>query len=152
MTAPQRDAEIHRRWHATEEIKGAVPPISQEEVDARAKAALEFLVRSGTLDTLVELAATIKMLHDIVTDEIVEEIGRAVRLLGTALDTLTRSQHLMALVNAIADPEIERGMKKRVGISDILGLLRDEDTRRGIYYLLLIARAVGKEVRNIAEP
>ncbi|CCC81833.1 DUF1641 domain-containing protein [Thermoproteus tenax] len=152
MTAPQRDAEIRRRWHATEEIKGAVPPISQEEVDARAKAALEFLVRSGTLDTLVELAATIKMLHDIVTDEIVEEIGRAVRLLGTALDTLTRSQHLMALVNAIADPEIERGMKKRVGISDILGLLRDEDTRRGIYYLLLIARAVGKEVRNLAEP
>lgn len=113
---------------------------------------LEILDRSGALDSLVELALTLKMFGDVITDDMVENAGKLVRDLGFMVDAITRSPLPPLVSRALNDPEldklVERIGEEKVSLWKVFSLLRDEDTLRGLYAFLTVMKNLGRLLRE----
>lgn len=152
--------ELRRRWLAVDRIVQTPsgksrPALSQEEVLQNLWAAAEFLVRSGTLDHVVELLSTLAMIHDVVTDRMVDELAKnVVRPIGLLIDGLSRTSLLEVLSNALADPELEKAILevregKKISTGTLITLFNNNEVRQGLYILLMLMKALGKAAKRI---
>ncbi|MEM4898143.1 MAG: DUF1641 domain-containing protein [Pyrobaculum sp.] len=152
--------ELVRKWLSVERVVQtasgkSTPALSQEEVAQRLWAAAEYLVRSGTLDDIVELLATVVMVYDLVTDRMVDELAKnVVKPVGLLIDGLTRTSLPEVFAEALADPELEKAILDvkegaKVSTTKILSLLNNDEVKRGMYILLTFMKALGKAARRI---
>jgi Protein of unknown function (DUF1641). len=152
--------EPRRRWLAVERVVAtpsgkSKPAMSEEEVRQHLMAAAEYLVRSGTLDHVVELLALLAMIHDVVTDRMLDEMARnVIRPLGLLIDGLTRSSLLEVFSRALADPELEKALLevkegKKVSIMTLVSLANDTEVRQGLYIMLKFLKALGSSAKTI---
>lgn len=152
--------ELRRRWLAVDRIVQtpsgkSKPALSQEEVMQNLWAAAEYLVRSGTLDHVVELLATLAMIHDVVTDRMVDELAKnVVRPVGLLIDGLTRTSLPEVVANALADPELEKAILevkegKKISTGTLISLINNNEVRQGLYILLMFMKALGKAAKRI---
>ncbi|MEM1925501.1 MAG: DUF1641 domain-containing protein [Pyrobaculum sp.] len=152
--------ELVRKWLAVERVVKtasgkSTPALSQEEVAQRLWAAAEYLVRSGTLDDIVELLATVVMIYDLVTDRMVDEFAKnVVKPVGLLIDGLTRTSLLEVFAEALADPELEKAILevkegKKISTSRLISLMRDDEVKRGIYIMLTLMKALGRATRRV---
>jgi uncharacterized protein YjgD (DUF1641 family) len=152
--------EIRRKWLAVDRIVAtpsgkSMPTVPREVVEQQLWGAAEYLVRSGVLDHVVELLATIAMLHDVVTDRMVDVLAKnVIRPLGLLIDGLTRTSLVEAIGRALADPELEKALveakeDKKISIRTLISLLNDAEVRRGLYITLVLLKALGKSAKEI---
>ncbi|ABO08276.1 DUF1641 domain-containing protein [Pyrobaculum calidifontis] len=151
--------ELRSRWIATERVVATAagkskPVLPDEVVLQHLKAAAEFLVRSGTLDVVVELLATLAMLQDVVTDRMVDEWARNLRKVGLLADSLTRTSLLEVLSNALLDVELERAILevkdgKKISLITLISLFNDQEVRQGLYIVLKLLKALGKATKTL---
>lgn len=152
--------ELIRQWLAVDRVVQTPsgksrPAVSQEEVVLHLWAAAEYLVRSGALDHIVELLTTLVMIHDVVTDKMVDEFAKnVVRPVGLLIDGLTRTSLLETFAEALADPELEKAILevkegKKISTSKLISLMRDDEVKRGIYIMLTLMKALGRATRRI---
>ena len=151
--------ELRSKWIATERVvataSGKSKPVLPDEVVLQhLKAAAEFLVRSGTLDVVVELLATLAMLQDVVTDRIVDEWARNLRKVGLFADSLTRTSLLEVLSNALLDVELEKAILevkegKKISLTTLISLFNDQEVRQGLYIALKLLKALGKATKAL---
>lgn len=153
-------SEDKRRWYAVDRPDARTlsgrpkPPLTHEEALAKSLEALEYLARSGALDALVELASTLKMVRDVVVDEMVEDLGKTLGELGSLVDGVTRTPIPRALVSALNDPEVDKALleaaSKKISITKLIYMLFDDDVKRGLYIVLTILRALGRRAKDFA--
>ncbi|MEM4964819.1 MAG: DUF1641 domain-containing protein [Pyrobaculum sp.] len=150
--------ELVRKWLAVERVVKtasgkSTPALSQEEVAQRLWAAAEYLVRSGTLDDIVELLATVVMIYDLVTDRMVDEFAKnVVKPVGLLIDGLTRTSLLEVFAEALAELEkaiLEVKEGKKISTSRLISLMRDDEVKRGIYIMLTLMKALGRATRRV---
>jgi uncharacterized protein YjgD (DUF1641 family) len=112
-------------------------------------ASLETLValqRAGTLDELVGLVDAVSLLTAALEDDMVTELARTGSRLGEVADEAADPdavRGLTRLVRAVGDAETAEA--EAVGAVGLLRATRDPEVKRGLGYLLALARAVGRQ-------
>ncbi|MBE3599291.1 MAG: DUF1641 domain-containing protein [Limnochordaceae bacterium] len=127
-------------------------PVTTEpsQVTTRVMARLEALEASGALDTLVEAAGAFKALMDSMTPGVLARMAGLASDAGLLLDEVLQSGRpvLVDAVRALGDAAREsRGRTRAPGIRELWQMARDPDTRRGLAFLLGLARALGARMR-----
>lgn len=154
MTEPSRKWIAVARVVATPSGKSK-PVLTEEEVKRELWAAAEFLVRSGVLDHVVELLTTLAMIHDVVTDRMVDELSKnVVKPLGLLIDSVTRSSLLEVLSNTLVDPQLEKAILEvkrgeKISLGTLTSLLSDDEVKAGLYIFLTFLKAVGRSVKRL---
>lgn len=115
---------------------------------------LILLNASGALDTLIDLALTLKNLSSIVTDDMVDNMAVIAGNILELISSMADNPIVKAVEDSINDPNVDEALLRigeaKVGLSDIIRLLKDPDVLAGIYVFLTIMKAVGVNLRRIA--
>lgn len=110
-------------------------------------AALETLVRlqrSGTLDELAGLADGLTLATAALDDEMVQSLARTGSRLGEVVDTAAEPETARGLERALrAVGEAEASNPEPLGAMGLVRALRDEEVRRGMGFLVALARGLG---------
>jgi|SRR5579883_1379274 uncharacterized protein YjgD (DUF1641 family) len=118
---------------------------------------LDELRKSGALDALIESAYLIKTMRDMLTDDSVSNLAGKVSALVDLLPVLPElsktlgSDAVGTMLKATASPEVEEALHNppKVGYRALISSLRDEDMQRGLGFLLVLGKAVGKRVKQV---
>ncbi|WP_255198704.1 DUF1641 domain-containing protein [Halorarius litoreus] len=112
-------------------------------------AALGTLVRlqqTGTLDELAQLADGLTLATAALDDEMVQSLARTGSRLGEVVDTAAEPETARGLQRALsAVGAAEREGAEPLGAVGLVRALRDEEVRRGMGFLVALARGLGHE-------
>ncbi|MEF8901991.1 MAG: DUF1641 domain-containing protein [Halovenus sp.] len=131
---------------ATEQTVGLAETIGEN--GAELEAALDsilILQRSGTLDELIEFAEVASLASAALDDEMVTSLASTGSSLGEIADTAAEDDvrnGLETALEGIAGAEAEE--TEAVGVRTLVGATRDPEVKRGLGYLLSVARAIGE--------
>ena len=103
------------------------------------------LQRSGTLQEIAELAEVISLVTDALDDEMVTSLAGTGSALGEVADTAAEPdtrEGVERLLESVGDAE--RADVEPVGTLGLVRSLRDPEVKRGLGYLLTVARGVGR--------
>jgi uncharacterized protein YjgD (DUF1641 family) len=103
------------------------------------------LQRSGTLQEIAELAEVISLVTDALDDEMVASLAGTGSALGEVADTAAEPdtrEGVERLLESVGDAE--RADVEPVGTLGLVRSLRDPEVKRGLGYLLTVARGVGR--------
>jgi uncharacterized protein YjgD (DUF1641 family) len=136
---------------ATEETVRLAEAVGRDGDDlADAMATVVELQRNGTLDQLVEVADVLSLATDALTDDmVVELVGTAASLAEVAdtaaeEDTVRGIETLMRALGTASDPDAPA---VSLGPMGLMRALRDPDVKRGMGYLVTVAKALGAGLR-----
>ncbi len=132
--------------------------LDKEKLESLVYAAsrLDELRRAGTLDALFDMAYLVKTLRDMLTDDSVANLSaklasllEIVPLLPDLAKPLTTGA-VSAMLQATASEEVAEALNNppKVGYRALIATLRDEDMQRGLGFLLVLGKAVGKKVQE----
>lgn len=111
------------------------------------EAALETLVRlqrAGTLDELAQLADGLTLATAALDDEMVQTLARTGSRLGEVVDTAAEPETARGIERALrAVGEAEASEPAPLGAVGLVRALRDEEVRRGMGFLVALARGLG---------
>jgi Uncharacterized conserved protein, COG2427 len=118
---------------------------------------LDDLKKSGALDALIESAYLVKTMRDMLTDDSVSNLAGKISALVDLLPVLPElsktlsSDAVETMLKATASPEVEEALHNppKVGYRALISSLRDEDMQRGLGFLLVLGKAVGKKVEQV---
>lgn len=131
---------------ATPETASLAARVGEDAADLEsALATLVALERSGALDDLAELADVASLATAALDDEMVTTLARTGSSLGEVIDTAADPETVRGLdllLGAVGEATDEPA--EPVGLRRLLGDLRDPDVRRGLGFLLAVARATGR--------
>ncbi|MFB6151124.1 MAG: DUF1641 domain-containing protein [Haloarculaceae archaeon] len=117
-----------------------------DDLDA-ALATLVRLQRTGTLDDLAELADVASLATSAVDDEMVTTLARTGGALGGVADAASDPEAVRGIETLVtALGEADAGDPEPVGAVGLVRSLRDPDVKRGLGYLLSVARSTGREL------
>jgi uncharacterized protein YjgD (DUF1641 family) len=131
---------------ATEQTAGLAETVGEN--GAELEAALDSVLalqRSGALDDVRELAEVTSLLSGALDDEMVISLAATGSSLGEVAETAAGDDSrrgLETVLEGLADAEA--GETEAVGLRTLAGATRDADVRRGLGYLLSLARAIGE--------
>ncbi|WP_069807812.1 DUF1641 domain-containing protein [Vulcanisaeta thermophila] len=116
---------------------------------------LLILSESGALDTLVDLALTLKNISSVITDDMVDNIAVMIRDLLGIVGNVVGNPVVKVVSDSINDPEVDRALlsikDRKIGLSQIISLMRDPDVLTGLYIFLVIMKAMGINFRKYVE-
>ncbi len=100
---------------------------------------------------LSDLLSVYRMLMDMMNDEMVKEMSKTVAALARLLNGLISSDLPAVLEKALQDPKLDRVLMDppKVGLSGLLGALRDEDFQRGLGVMVELLKALGRASKEI---
>ncbi len=108
---------------------------------------LIILHESGALDTLVDLALTLKDVSSVITDDMFDNMVVMIRDLLEIMNNIVGNPVIKVIADSINDPKIDRALMELenndVGLAKVIGMLRDPDVLRGAYILLTLIKAIG---------
>ncbi|MGC9180529.1 MAG: DUF1641 domain-containing protein [Vulcanisaeta sp.] len=108
---------------------------------------LIILHESGALDTLVDLALTLKNVSSVITDDMFDNMVVMIRDLLEIMNNIAGNPIIKVIADSINDPKIDRALMELedndVGLAKVIGMLRDPDVLRGAYILLTLIKAIG---------
>ncbi|WP_054853592.1 DUF1641 domain-containing protein [Vulcanisaeta distributa] len=114
---------------------------------------LLLLYKSGALDTAIDLLMTIKNISSVITDSMVDNVALMLRELAPLIDALVSSPLVKMLGDSLNDVEVDEAIikvrEKGVGLSDVIGLMRNDDVLTGLYLFLTIMKSLGKKVKEL---
>ncbi|MEM0117362.1 MAG: DUF1641 domain-containing protein [Conexivisphaerales archaeon] len=118
---------------------------------------LDELRKSGALDALIETAYLVKTIRDMVTDDSVSNLAGKIASVMELLPILPdlaatiNNEAVVTMLQATASQEVEEALKNppKVGYRALISSLRDEDMQRGLGFLLVLGKAVGKKVKKV---
>lgn len=131
---------------ATEQTVGLAETIGEN--GAELEAALDSIValqRSGTLDELIEFAEVVSLVSAALDDEMVTSLAATGSSIGEIAETAAEDDvrnGLETALQGVADAEAEA--TEAVGVRELVGAARDPEVKRGLGYLLSLARAIGE--------
>lgn len=117
---------------------------------AEIESALETLVRlerAGTLEELADVADAATLLTAALDDEMVMRLARTGSSLGEVAETASEpetARGVQTLLRAVG--EANDGVHEPAGAMGLVRSLRDPDVRRGMGFLLAVAREIGRGV------
>jgi uncharacterized protein YjgD (DUF1641 family) len=134
---------------ATRETVSLAETVGAEGEDlAAGLATLARLQREGTLDDLAELGDAASLATAALDDEMVTTLARTGGSLGELADTAADPetvQGMQTLLRAVGDAS-DPDAAEPVGALGLVGALRDPEVKRGMGFLLAVARATGREL------
>ncbi len=106
------------------------------------------------LNTLSDMLTMYRLLMDMMNDQVIEELSKQISALMRLMNGLISSDLPSILERAMQDPELDKALldPPKVGLSGILGALRDEDFQRGLGIAVELLKALGrasKEIRGL---
>ncbi|MFB6161702.1 MAG: DUF1641 domain-containing protein [Haloferacaceae archaeon] len=105
------------------------------------------LERAGTLDELAELADAAALVTAALDDEMVTSLASTGGSLGEVADAASDPETVRGVRTLLrAVGEASRDPPERVGLLGLLRSFRDAAVRRGIGFLLAVARGVGRDL------
>ncbi|MGC8607862.1 MAG: DUF1641 domain-containing protein [Vulcanisaeta sp.] len=108
---------------------------------------LIILHESGALDTLVDLALTLKNVSSVITDDMFDNMVVMIRDLLEIMNNIAGNPIIKVIADSINDPKIDRALMELedndVSLAKVIGMLRDPDVLRGAYILLTLIKAIG---------
>lgn len=113
-------------------------------------AALDTLVRlerSGTLDDLAELAEVVSLATAAADDEMVATLAGTGESLGELADVASKPETvrgLEAMLDAVGEASDAEDPPDPVGAWGLLAATRDPDVKRGLGFLVAVARSLGE--------
>ena len=126
----------------TVRLAGAVGENGDELADAMGTVAE--LQRNGTLDDLAALSDLLALANGALDDEMVMRLAGTGSGLGELADTAAEPETVRGLermLNAVGDASVED--PEPVGALGLMKATRDPEVKRGLGYLVAIARALG---------
>ncbi|PCR88928.1 DUF1641 domain-containing protein [Natrinema ejinorense] len=135
---------------ATDEV-AALGEATGENADDLADAieALARLQRSGTLDDLVAIADVAALGSSAMDDGMVTKLAATGTSLGEVADTAADddvARTLEAVLGAVGEAGAEP--TKPIGVRGLVRALRDLDVRRGLGFVIAVARKTGRRLRK----
>ncbi len=120
-----------------------------DNADAVANAldGLTQLESTGDLETLLGVVHGLSLLSDAMDDELVMSLGSTASSLGEVADAASKPSArtgTLTLIEALGDAA--ESDPEPVGMTGLMGALRDEDVKQGIGFFLAIARAMGQRL------
>ncbi len=113
---------------------------------------LIILHESGALDTLVDLALTLKNVSSVITDDMFDNMVVMIRNLLEIINNIVDNPIIRVIADSINDPKIDRILTELesndVSLAKVIGMLRDPDVLRGAYVLLTLVKAIGARSRE----
>ena len=106
------------------------------------------------LNTLSDMLTLYRLLMDMMNDQVVEELSKQISALVKLMNGLISSDLPSIVERAMQDPELDKALldPPKVGLSGLLGALRDEDFQRGLGIAVELLKALGrasKEIRGL---
>ena len=116
---------------------------------AEAIETLARLQRSGTLDDVLALADTLSLLTAAMDDEMVKNLTATGSRLGELADTAA-DEEVAGSLESVLEAVGEAGDQppEPPGVVGTVRALRDPDVQSGLGFLLAVARALGRDVRE----
>lgn len=115
----------------------------------RLLARLEELEASGALDLVVDAVGALKALLDSLTPGVMARMAALAAEAGELADELVYNGRPVlpdALRALGAAAQEAKAWEKAPGLSQLVGMVRDPDTRRGLGFMLAFARQLGKRL------
>ena len=112
------------------------------------------LQRDGTLDHLVELADVVALATEAADDEMVSSVAGTAGSLGELADEAADPgtvRGARTLLRALGDAGSPDAAYREVGPLGLVRALRDPEVKRGLAFLIAMARGIGREVDRGAE-
>jgi uncharacterized protein YjgD (DUF1641 family) len=135
---------------ATEETARLAESVGENATDL--EAALETVLdlqRTGTLDALAELGDAVALALAAADDEMVTTLSATGSALGELADTAAEPETVRGLQTLLtALGEADASDPQPVGTIGLLGSMRDPEVKRGLGYLLSVARSTGRELER----
>ncbi|AIY89587.1 DUF1641 domain-containing protein [Geoglobus acetivorans] len=108
------------------------------------------LEKTGALDTLADLAAFVKVVQDTLSDEIIKKNSELITNLGLVSAKFTSDNALM-LIDAIGDAICRCDKEPEpVGLTGLLKAMNDPDVKFALGFLINMAKALGRALRERA--
>ncbi len=106
------------------------------------------------LNTLSDMLTMYRLLMDMMNDQVIEELSKQISALMRLMNGLISSDLPSIVERAMQDPELDKALldPPKVGLSGLLGALRDEDFQRGLGIAVELLKALGrasKEIRGL---
>lgn len=107
----------------------------------------------GALDTIVDLALTLKDVSSVITDDMFDNMVIMIRNLLETINNIVGNPIIKVIADSINDPKIDRAImeleSKDISLAKVIGMLRDPDVLRGgAYVLLTLVKAIGAGSRE----
>ncbi len=107
---------------------------------------LVWLEKSGNLDAIIGFAAFIKIIHDSISDAVVDRNMEMLANIGLISTKFTSDRTLM-LLNALGDAICRcEKQPEPVGLIGLMKALREPEVQKTLGMLLNIARELGKNI------
>ncbi len=110
-----------------------------------------YLEKNGSLDNLIEIADTVSLLTEAMDDEMVKSLSKLESSLGELANTTSDTditKSLKIILESIGETnEIEKPPEK-IGMFGLLKALRDPKVQRGLGFLILITKLIGKNIEK----
>ncbi|WP_456369565.1 DUF1641 domain-containing protein [Geoglobus sp.] len=108
------------------------------------------LEKTGAIDTLADLASFIKVAEDTLSDEIIKKNAELVANLGLISAKFT-SDNALRLIDAVGDAICRCDKEPEpVGVTGLLRALNDPDVKYAFGFLINVAKALGRSLRERA--
>lgn len=119
-----------------------------EEILVKALEKLIWLEKSGSLDALIDLVSTIKLIQDSISDAVILKHAEVLTNLGLISAKFTNDRALM-LLNAIGDAICMCEKEpKPAGLKDLITALRDPDVKVALGMILNLLKQLGKVLQK----
>ena len=104
------------------------------------------------LEALSDLLSVYRMLMDMMTDQLVSEFSKIASTLFKLLDGIVSTDLVDVLERALQDPQLDRALMDppKVGLSGLLGAMRDEDFQRGLGLMVELLKALGRASKDVS--
>ncbi len=105
------------------------------------------------LNTLSDMLTLYRLLMDMMNDQVIEELSKQLSVLARLLNGLISSDLPSLIERALQDPELDRALidPPKMGLSGLLGALRDEDFQRGLGIAVELLKALGRASKGMEE-
>ena len=104
------------------------------------------------LEALSDLLSVYRMLMDMMTDQLVSEFSKIASTLFKLLDGIVSTDLVDVLERALQDPQLDRALMDppKVGLSGLVGAMRDEDCQRGLGLMVELLKAQGRASKDVS--
>ncbi|RLG40417.1 MAG: hypothetical protein DRO05_06400 [Thermoproteota archaeon] len=116
------------------------------EGSGKESVSLSLSLEEPDLEALVEVLSIYRIIRDMLNDQLIKDLSHVVSSLLKVINVISSTDLVDILERAIQDPELDKALLNppKVGLTGLLGALRDEDFQRGLGILVALLKAIGK--------
>ena len=106
----------------------------------------EMELDENTINNMVELVSTVKMLEGYMNDQVIKDMAVIISSMSKLINAASSTDLIDIMERAVQDPDLDKALVDpgKGGLVEILKKLNDKDVQRGMFIMIELLKAIGK--------